>query len=712
MLPPNGKIATPVVSGYLMHGLRHSFLVYLSCFGLLALSATTAVAQQDGDDQPYDQTSADDTDPPTQAARLSYVEGAVSLQPAGVDDWTAADINRPLTNGDQLWSDRGSRAEIDLGAATVSMAEDSSVSLLDLSEQAVQLQISAGTTNITLRALDPAASFEIDAPNASISLLRPGSYRIAVDTAGNTTVAMRDGQAQVITSAGQSVILRGGQGAQFGASGDVDVAALGPPDEFDRWCAQRSQRWTQNQAASQYVSSDVVGTEDLNNNGEWRQEPDYGYVWYPTAVAADWAPYRYGRWLWVTPWGWTWVDNSSWGYAPFHYGRWAYLRQRWCWVPAPPRSRAVYAPALVAWMGGRGGVSGAVGPGVGWLPLAPGEVYLPGYRVSPRYLHNVNVSNTTIVNNTYITNVYQNPALQSRYANRNAPRALTVVSQSNFASGQSISGRTLAPPNQWHGELATPRPPGILPARQSLLGPALHAPAPRPPLAIVNRPVIARHEPPPPPAAFDRQMDAMRANGGRALPPAQLQHLRGPDNPRPNIVLAPQAPRSTTVTHAAAPAALREIPSAPATPSGPNVRATPSRPMMPDRRITPALPAQPAQPAPTAAPADAQRSPPVDRRFIPERSPQVHPPVQALPPVEPRGQGAMLGVPQNQHEAQQQDWRRPQPQISPPLPPPPPPPPLPPPPPRVAAPAPAPALTNQPQPKGRPTPQEPRSESH
>ncbi|MFI4867011.1 MAG: DUF6600 domain-containing protein, partial [Steroidobacterales bacterium] len=580
--------------GCRVHAFRHGCIVFLGSLGLVTLSSTAVVAQQQPGDQRYDQPSADDLDPPTRAARLSYVEGAVSVQPAGVDDWTVATINRPLTSGDQLWSDRGSRAEIDLGSATVSLAEDSSVSLLNLGDQALQLQLNAGTTNITLRDLDASASFEIDAPNASVSLVRPGSYRIAVDLAGNTTVAMRDGQAQVVTSAGQSVILRGGQAAQCGSSGEVEVAIAGPPDAFDRWCAQRSQRRAQDQTASQYVSSDVVGAQDLDDNGEWRQEPDYGYVWYPTAVAVDWAPYRYGRWLWVTPWGWTWVDSAPWGYAPFHYGRWAYLRQRWCWLPAPPRSRAVYAPALVAWMGGAGGadsLTGGAAAGVGWLPLAPGEVYLPGYRVSPRYLHNVNASNTTFVNSSYVTNVYQNPGLQNRYANSTAPHALSVVSQSSFASGQSIAGRFIAPPAQWQGVSATPRPPAIVPARQSVLGPAAQTRVRRPPIAIAHRPVVARHEPPPPPVSIDRQMDAMRANGGRALPPAQLQQLRGPDNPRPNIVLAPQTVRSAPLTPDAAAAAA----------------------------------------APVTAPA---RMPPNDRRMIPERSPQVQAPMQSQPPVQ------------------------------------------------------------------------------
>ena len=574
----------------------------LGTLGLAALVAAGALwAQQDAGDQP----GAGDVDPPTRAARLSYVEGAVSVQPAGIDDWTAATINRPLTGGDQLWSDRASRAEIQFDTATVSIADSTSLALLNVADDGVQLQLSAGTANIVLHQLDAAEMFEIDAPNASVSLVRPGSYRIGVDGAGNTTVAIRSGQVQAVTSAGQSLILRGGQGAQFSSSGDVDVASVAAVDDFDRWCAQRERRWDANQSVTQYVSSDVVGAQQLDDYGEWNQDPDYGYVWYPTAVAVDWAPYRYGRWLWVTPWGWTWVDNAPWGYAPFHYGRWAYLRERWGWVPAPPRSRAVYAPALVAWMGGPG-----TEPGVGWLPLAPGEVYLPGYRVSARYLNNVNASNTTFANTGYISNVYQNPALQNRYANRTAPRALTVVTQGSFTAGLPVAGRTIAPPPQWQQANATARPPGILPSQQSVLGPAAQTPVRRPPIAIATRPVVARRAPPAAPPSFERQMDAMRANGGQALPPEQLQRLRGADNRRPNIVLAPHV--------------VPVIPVAPVIPPTPPVHAGPAI------RLAPAPPAAPAAPAAPLAQGVPTRSIPNDRRAIPERSPQF----QASPQVQ------------------------------------------------------------------------------
>ena len=177
----------------------------------------------------------------------------------------------------------------------------------------------------------------------------------------------------------------------------------------------------QTSQTAQYVAPEVTGYEDLEANGSWSSEPEYGEVWTPRVVAVDWSPYRYGRWVWVGPWGWTWVDDAPWGYAPFHYGRWAHVRNRWCWVPGPRHVRAVYAPALVGWVGTPGvsvSVSVGGGGGVAWFPLGPREVYVPARRFSPRYVERVNVTNTVIVNKTYITNVYNNRVRNVTYRNR------------------------------------------------------------------------------------------------------------------------------------------------------------------------------------------------------------------------------------------------------------------------------------------------------
>jgi hypothetical protein len=163
-------------------------------------------------------------------------------------------------------------------------------------------------------------------------------------------------------------------------------------------------------------------------------------------VEAGWAPYHQGHWDWIDPWGYTWVDDSSWGYAPFHYGRWVNVGGRWGWIAGPHEERAVYAPALVVFVGGGGGWGG----NVGWFPLGPREVYVPSYPVSQAYMTRVNVSNTT-VNTTTITNVYNTTIVNKSttitnitYANRNVQGAVTAVPQRAFSGAQPVGRSAVA----------------------------------------------------------------------------------------------------------------------------------------------------------------------------------------------------------------------------------------------------------------------------
>jgi hypothetical protein len=468
-------------------------------------------------------------DPPARAGRLALVEGSVSLQPGGVSDWNAAPLNQPLTVGDRLWSDAGARAELDLGQARVRLDQRSSVAILDLSDRAVQLRLDAGSIDVAVSDVADLDRFEIDAPNAAVSLLRPGEYRLSVDNASSTSVAIRNGLAQVQNGDQQALNLATGQRGLYGDNGSYALAQAGPPDDFDRWCQQRQAGWADEQAATQYVSSDAVGYQDLDDYGQWQQEPDLGYVWFPSQVADDWVPYSTGHWAWIGPWGWSWVDDAPWGFAPFHYGRWSHVGRRWGWVPAPPHQHAVYAPALVAWIGGPGqGGAAALGGGtaVGWVPLAPGEVFVPAYRASPRYLQNVNLSNSRRLNAALITSIAGNPALQNRYANRDIAGAVTVVPQVNFVAGQPVTRHRMDPPPQWQATAAMARAPAIAPERESVLGALTLNHVATPPAALADRLVVTRHAPPPEVPGFEQQQTAIAANGGRPLDAAQLQSLR------------------------------------------------------------------------------------------------------------------------------------------------------------------------------------------
>src|SRR5665213_3713712 len=142
-----------------MRALGRLMMALAAAGGIAAWTAAPVLAQDADSDQA-------DSDPPSRAARLSYLEGSVSLQPAGVEDWNAAPLNQPLTAGDALWSDHGSHAEADLGSAVVRLDENSSITLLDLSDQAVQLRLNAGAVDVHVSSLDSGDAFEIDAPNA------------------------------------------------------------------------------------------------------------------------------------------------------------------------------------------------------------------------------------------------------------------------------------------------------------------------------------------------------------------------------------------------------------------------------------------------------------------------------------------------------------------------------------------------------------------
>ena len=507
--------------------------------------------------------AADEDDPPSRVARLAYASGNVSFNPAGTDDWVTAVVNRPMTTGDKLWADDGARAELHLGYATVRLSDHTGFSFLNLTDDVTQLRLTEGTLNIRVRHLGDDETFEVDTPNLAFSILRPGSYRVNVNEAGEATVvAVRDGQGEV-TGGGSAYTIRAREEGVFNGVDQLDAdieRARADEDDFDHWCMDRDRR-EEHSISSRYVSDDVVGYQDLDDYGGWRPVPEYGNVWFPHTTVVGWAPYRYGHWVWIAPWGWTWVDDAPWGFAPFHYGRWVVVGGVWGWVPCPPRPavvtvayvRPVYAPALVAWVGGAHwgvgvAVGGAPAAGVAWFPLGPRDVYCPSYHVSHTYVTNVNVSNTTIINRTQVTNVYNNVYVNKTvnvtnvtYQNQTAPNAVTAVSHQAFVSAQPVHNNMIrVAQREVVSAPVAPIAPAVAPQQRSVLGAGAEARV-RPPAPALSRPVVARMAPPPAPVSFAKQQEIVRENGGR--PPAISQiRLAQPENAqvaRPNIKMAP-----------------------------------------------------------------------------------------------------------------------------------------------------------------------------
>ena len=483
--------------------------------------------------QAQDQDQGNYQDPPTRAGRIGLVQGSVSFQPSGQGDWLEAVPNRPLTTGDNLWVDKDSRAEIQIGSTSIRLGPETSLTFLELGDNVTQLRLSVGSVFFRVRHFDGDDAFEVDAPNLAFNVSQPGEFRLDVNENGDQTVAtVWNGEGEV-SGGGDSYRLFAGQQGEFTGVDRLsyNVARIADPDDFGRWAMARDEREDSVQSRA-YVSDEMTGYEDLDDYGQWHDVQGYGNVWTPVGVAVDWAPYRYGHWVYVDPWGWTWVEQEPWGFAPFHYGRWAFVQSRWCWVPGPVEVRPVYSPALVAFIGG-GGFHIGVGVGVGWFPLGPGEVFVPWYRTSPRYVQNVNITNTR-VNVVQVTNVYNNVTVNHvtniTYVNQRVTNSVTVVNHDTFVNARPVHDNIVRVDQR---QIVT-APVGreavmnVRPAPQSVLG-AGRRPVQMPPQAVVNRQVVATRQP-----EVFAHPGPMRASGGPAqAPPVKMVRMAPVNEARP-----------------------------------------------------------------------------------------------------------------------------------------------------------------------------------
>lgn len=460
---------------------QHIFLLLLTLSFIPGARSQQPYPQDPYDNQqPMDQGDPSQ-DPPSRVGRLSILQGNVSYQPQGVQDFSAAELNYPLTNGDRLYADASSLAEIQAGQLAVRMGQQTDLTVTELDAQYAQFGLAQGSVHVRAFALDPDSTTELDTPNASIIFTQPGDVRIDVSPDGSTTtVYVLSGQVQV-TADGVNQGLSERQGIQITGMGPSSARMVGRPrpDALDSFSSDRDRSYQSYFASEQnYVNADTIGAADLGAYGDWSSDSDYGPVWYPRGVAADWAPYTYGHWVSVAPWGWTWVEYEPWGFAPFHYGRWNRFGNRWGWIPGPPVVRPVYSPALVAFVGG-GGISIGAGGVAAWFPLGPREVYRPWYRTSPVYVNRVNVSNIYTRNAADVrriygsrTNVYVN--VNVNYVNRGI--GTVVINSRDFGTRQRVADIRFRgdQARRFANAPVINRPPVAPPARP-VAGPPVHA---------------------------------------------------------------------------------------------------------------------------------------------------------------------------------------------------------------------------------------------
>jgi hypothetical protein len=516
-------------------------------------------------------------------ARISYLAGNVSYARGDdPDQWQAADLNVPLTIGDRIYTGDDGRVELQVhGGFFVRLGPQSDLAALNLTDDTKQWSLRGGTAVFHVRRIGENEVFEIDTPNAAITFERTGQYRLDVDAEGNSRVAVLSGRALAAAGGGQVPLNAGDEMDIDGIdSPRYDVVAIRQPDTFDLWVRERDRRFDKVRSY-EHVQADIAGAADLDEYGRWERVPQYDWAWTPTVVEAGWQPYRTGHWVWQDPWGWTWVAAEPWGWAPYHYGRWVVSSSRWYWVPVGPSVRvASYAPALVAFTGGGPGWSASVTAGgggfIGWFPLAPRDPFNPwwGRRASAEV--NVNVTNVTYVNRTYITVVNHNTFVSGGVVSTNIVRDSAVVTTVMRAP---VIGGTLP----------------IVPTTASLrlaVRPGLAAPQ-RPQQAVAARAVVVRVAPPPPPPTFRAKVDVIQRNNGAPVAAATAAKMATEDR---------SAPRPVAVRPATGEQGRMTL-----TPKTDNARRRPPEPVAPARGRPPAGPE--GAPVPGTQPPSVSRPP-------------------------------------------------------------------------------------------------------
>jgi hypothetical protein len=612
----------------------------------LGLGSTLVMGQDD-------QSQA--SEPASTVARIGLINGNVSTQRGDTGDWVATTINAPLVLGDHISTGSASRTEVQLDYADVMrLDQNSEAKIADLTRSRIQIQLAQGLMDFSVFK-GGQADVEVDTPNVAVLPTQPGTYRIEVNSQGETQVIVRDGQAQVSTPQGSTTIKEGDLITIEGTENPQYQVTQAPAiDSWDTWNRDRDNVILNAQSYT-HTNRYYTGSQDLDHNGRWVEVPGYDWCWTPY-VDAGWVPYRYGRWVWEPGWGWTWVSYENWGWAPYHYGRWFSYGSSWYWWPGygGPGYYPAWAPAYVSFIGfGWGHFSFGFGfNSIGWLPLGPRDHFRPWYG----HGHSYNVVNVTNITN--ITNINNGGSnFHGAMTNGRIRGAITTVSTADFTSGrtprrvESVSVNQLRQGNVINGTLP------VVPTRQSLS--PVNRPAVVPAVAKTGagqRTFFTRNKPPAGPQSFTahaaqiQQMVHQRNTLETAKPAtAAAQEGRTPQAARPVAAGAASTnARTRSQASASAPTATRTAPAQ--TNSGwrrfgESARPNSSQTAAPGRQVNAGRTGQerPAQAAPqqSAAPrttqAPAAGSPAPRQTSRPEAKPQAAPSTNRSEPASSSG---------------------------------------------------------------------------
>ena len=569
----------------------------------LVLTTTPTVSAQDA--------------PPTRAARLSYLEGTVTVEQAANVTGEAAQPNMPLAQGQRIKTGDNGQAEVEFeDGSVVRLTPNTTLSLDSLSIDSngnyrTQASILYGLAYAELRA---AAKFvyRLNAGGDALSPVENATIRINLDEPP-AAIAVLDGRIRVERAAssngeGYHTDLRSGETLRADAAdgGRYFLTQEIALESWDKWNEARDQAAadeaaTRTEARNSYAGDQGYGWSDLDASGSWYNLPGQGQVWQPNvATGAGWDPYGYGSWVWVPGRGYVWASSYGWGWTPYRCGSWSYWGNfGWGWSPASGCGYGGYG----GW--GYGGGSTVYVVNVVRPPRDYRPIPLPGGNQGPIRVHPILVAR---------------PGRPSEYA-EDRQRGLRRFGNATVEPLRPVGGNYTPRGGSAVGSSLRRDFPVDRDTHRAVIGaiPTANPVSPYTPPAGANggRPGGGRPRPPAPTPTGDAN-----STGRPATPPTYRQ-------PDPNRSSPIRTQGQGTTDQPAVQGNSRISPSrqapegysrpAPPSQSSPTLQPAPTSP----DRSHPSQPAQNATPIQRPQPSEPRPAPPVSRP----------PPVQSAPPV-------------------------------------------------------------------------------
>lgn len=306
---------------------------------------------------------------PVRMAHFSYVSGNITWRAGESGEWSPATINLPIQEGAQIWVNGGGRADLQFDDGSELRLGNGALATLKLlysDSQGEFTQITLTDGLATLHTRNDVSVYQIDTPFVSVKSRGDSQIRFGVD--GGTEVAMQRGTATVEGAQGKVTLHENDYLDLPNADAAYIPHSLPSADSWDQWNSDRNRQIDGDVNTKNHLPPNIgLVAGDLDQYGTWHDDPKYGWVWAPDGTSSDWRPYHDGRWVWVEPYGWTWVGDEAWGWAPYHYGTWIDQPYGWAWCPGP--TSQYWSPAVVDFA--------CYGGDVGWAPLCPWEVSYP-----------------------------------------------------------------------------------------------------------------------------------------------------------------------------------------------------------------------------------------------------------------------------------------------------------------------------------------------